>query len=535
MMKRNFLWNIAYSLILILLLAGEALTVATLVRLDMLPVPYLAAIAAVFGLFAILVGYLFFSRGKRSGKGKRVIACVLSVLLVCGCAAITTVAFDVMDTLAATSEEPETPAVTREVYVLSGTEGDELIDLYGYTIGYVKNFDEDCTNQVFDAIKQKTKEDVISAGFTNMFTMVDALMAGKIDAMVLNGGYLSILEDDEAYMDFSEKVRILAQVEVVESGDAMSGLWNPEVEEVPSEPLETEPTEPEETTEPTEEDEVDEEDFTTLKPFVVYISGSDTRSKTLNNKTRSDVNILAAVNPMTKQVVLINTPRDYYVSTTASSSGAKDKLTHCGIYGIDCSMKTLGKLYDQKVKYYVKINFTGFEKVIDAIGGVTVKSDYAFTLYQGVGKIKVGNNKLNGKQALAFARTRKGLSGGDNQRGKHQMEVIRAVIKKATSGTTVIKNYNKIMKSIDGMFTMSIPTKTINTMMKMQLSDMAQWNVVSYSATGTNTQAICYSMPSMKLSVVQPNSSSVKKATLLMDMVLSGEILTEEVVDGITG
>lgn len=533
MMKRNFLWNIAYGLILVLLLIGEALTVATLVRLDMLPVPYLAAIAAVFGLFALLVGYLFFSRSKRSGKGKRIIACVLTVLLVCGCAVITTVAFDVMETLAATSEEPEEPAITREVYVLKNTEGDELIDLYGYTIGYVKNFDEDCTNQVFDAIKKKTKEDVISAGYTNMFTMVDALLAGKIDAMVLNGGYMSILEEDDAYLDFSEKVRILAQVEVVESGDPMSDLWNPGAEE-PTDPVETESTEPEETTEATEAEE-DEEDFTTLKPFVVYISGSDTRSKTLNNKTRSDVNILAAVNPMTKQVVLINTPRDYYVSTAASSSGAKDKLTHCGIYGIECSMKTLGKLYDQKVKYYVKINFTGFEKVIDAIGGVTVKSEHAFTLYQNVGKIKVGSNKLNGKQALAFARTRKGLAGGDNQRGKHQMEVIRAVIKKATSGTTVIKNYNKIIKSIDGMFTMSIPTKTINKMMKMQLSDMAQWNVVTYSATGTNTQAICYSMPSMKLSVVQPNSSSVKKATLLMDMVMSGEILTEEVVDGITG
>ena len=531
MMKRNFLWNIAYGLIIALLVAGEALTVATLVRLDMLPVAYLAGISAVFGLFAVLVGYLFFGKGKRSGKVRRIVACVLTVLLVCGCAVITTVAFDVMDTLASTSEEPETPAATREVYVMMNSEAQELIDLYGATIGYVKNFDEECTNQVFEAISEKTKEPVASAGYTNMFTMVDALMAGKIDAMVLNGGYLSILEDTDEYLDFTEKVRILAQVEVTEPADLMGGLWNPE-SDLPEDTLPTDATEPEET-DPTEPEE--EEDFTNIKPFVLYISGSDTRSKTLNNKTRSDVNILAAVNPMTKQVVLINTPRDYYIRNSASGSGAKDKLTHCGIYGIDCSMKTLGNLYDQKVKYYVKINFTGFEKVIDAIGGVTVHSDIAFTLHKDVGKIKVGENKLDGKEALMFARTRKGLAGGDNQRGKHQMEVIRAVIKKATTGTTVISNYSDIMKSIDGMFVMNIPTKTINNIMKMQLMDMAQWNVVSYSATGTNTQAICYSMPSMKLSVVEPHSNSVKKATLLMDMVLAGEILTDEVVDGITG
>ena len=63
----------------------------------------------------------------------------------------------------------------------------------------------------------------------------------------------------------------------------------------------------------------------TKEPFVVYLSGVDTRGD-LTDKARSDVNIIAAVNPVTKQVVLINTPRDYYVDLAGTNS--KDKLTH---------------------------------------------------------------------------------------------------------------------------------------------------------------------------------------------------------------
>ena len=63
-----------------------------------------------------------------------------------------------------------------------------------------------------------------------------------------------------------------------------------------------------------------------IEPFVVYISGSDTRSKVLKS-SRSDVNILAVINPRTKQILLVNTPRDYYIGNPAGND-ALDKLTH---------------------------------------------------------------------------------------------------------------------------------------------------------------------------------------------------------------
>ena len=524
-MKKKILWTLALVFAFLMLLFSEALAVISIIRLDMLPQPYLYALIGVFALLAILVGLLMFLPGKGAGKGRKVAACVLTLILVCGCAAVITVATDVMDTLAASSEDGNEVA-TREIYVRMDDEAQETGDLATYTVGYMKNYDDECTSQVLAAINAQTETPVATAGYTHLLTMLNALLEKRIDAMVFNSGYISILEETEEFEQIGTWIRQLDAIPVVEPEGYEEDLYASMM------PIEEEEEEPTEETLPEETEPTEEITFETLKPFIVYVSGSDTRSTTIKGG-RNDVNILAVVNPMTKQVLLVNTPRDYYVKTTASSSGAYDKLTHCGIYGLSCSMKTLGKLYDQKVEYYVRINFSGFRKLINSIGGIEVYSDKTFTA-MGRTKIVKGMNTLTGGQALDFARDRKSHSDGDNARGRNQMQVIKAVIKKATSGTTIISNYTGIMESMEGMFKMNIPTDLISTVMKMQLSDMAQWNVVTYAATGYNDGAECYSMPGMKLSVVRPYQSSVKKATTMIDMVLAGEILTEEVVKGIT-
>ena len=195
-------------------------------------------------------------------------------------------------------------------------------------------------------------------------------------------------------------------------------------------------------------------------------------------------------------------------------------------------MDTLGNLYDVQIDYYVRINFSGFKKLIDALGGVTVYSDYAFTAITRT-PIQEGENHLTGQQALDFARERYTLPGGDNERGKHQMQVITAVIEKATSGTAIISNYSDIMASVEGMFTMNIPIEMVSNLIKMQLSDLARWNVSSYAVTGSDAMEECYSAPGMDLAVIVPYDSSVSKATRLIDMIYDGEILTQEVINSI--
>lgn len=524
-MKRNVLWNILYSLILIFVLLGIGLSFAALMRLNMLPVLYLAGLGVLFAVLVGLIGWLLFGRGKKQGRGRVICGCVLALFVVCGCAVMTTVAMDVQEALTASSQEPEEVA-TREIYVMSRNPIREVSETVGYTYGYVKGFDEDCSHQVLDAVRQQTGDQIHAIGYTNIMTMVSALLNNRIDAMVLSEAYLDLLDGIEGFEYFDQQARLLAQVEVIEpEGSEMlflgTGVGELEYEEL------------DQTEEIPEQTEPEVQNFSKLEPFIVYVSGSDSRSKNLPSKGRSDVNILAVVNPMTKQVLLLNTPRDYYIGNPATG-GAKDKLTHCGVYGFNNTIKALNTLYGIKTDYYVRINFSGFRKVIDAIGGITVHSDVAFTVHNKTAKIKVGENTLNGEQALAFARTRKGLKGGDNDRGKNQMEVIRAVIEKATSGTTIITNYSDIVKSIDGMFKMTVPQELISEIMKMQLSDMARWNVVSYAVTGSGDMAVCASATGMELSVIRPHQSSIKKAKRLIEMVVSSEILTEEVVEGIT-
>lgn len=520
-MKRKIIWSILFCL----LIGSELLALQAVVRLNMLPVIYLIAVAVLFAALAAAVGMLLFRQGKGRGKTRKIIACVLSLVLICGCVAISTVAHDVLKTIAATSRE-EPDVMTREIFVLAANDAAQLEDTSGYTFGYIKNYDESCTQQVLDRITQDTNGNYSTAGFTNLYNMVHALLDNRIDAMILNGGFAEILEETKEFFDFSTKTRILLQMPVdgpemqLQIEDVMPQTDLPEA--VPAQTEES-PVEPE----PTQE----AADFTKLEPFMVYVSGSDSHSEMLTSG-RSDVNILAAVNPMTKQVLLVNTPRDYYVPNSAGG-GAKDKLTHCGLYGISCSMNTLGNLYSEEIAYYVQLNFTGFKKLIDALGGITVNSDYAFTAIQRT-DIKKGENHLTGQQALDFARERKTLSGGDNERGKHQMQVIEAVIRKATSGSTIISNYSDIMASIEGMFTMNLPPEMIGSLIKMQLSDMARWNIVTYSATGSDSFEVCYSLPEMELSVILPYSSSISKATRLIDMVYAGELLTEEVINSMT-
>lgn len=263
----------------------------------------------------------------------------------------------------------------------------------------------------------------------------------------------------------------------------------------------------------------------TKEPFVVYLSGVDTRGD-LTDKARSDVNIIAAVNPVTKQVVLINTPRDYYVDLAGTNS--KDKLTHAGLYGVQTSMDTLGNLYGVDVQHYIRINFAGFINVIDALGGVDVYSDQAFTSVGSPGyydptTFVEGWNHLDGKAALAFARERHAFKTGDVQRGINQMKVIDAMLNKIKS-PALLMGFTKILDAVSDSFVTSLSQNQISALVRMQLSDFAEWNIERYTVTGTSGSSTkCYSAKGQKLYVMKPDEASVAKAKEMIAAVLGGE------------
>ena len=263
----------------------------------------------------------------------------------------------------------------------------------------------------------------------------------------------------------------------------------------------------------------------TKEPFVIYLSGVDTRGE-LTEKARSDVNILAVVNPQTKQVALINTPRDYYVDLAGTNS--KDKLTHAGLYGVETSMATLGNLYGVNVDQYLRINFAGFISIIDAVGGVDVYSDQAFTSVGSPGyydptTFAEGWNHLDGKSALAFARERHAFASGDIQRGINQMKVIDAMMNKIKS-PTVLMSFSKLMDAVSDCFVTSLSQEQISALVRMQLASLSDWDIQSYAVTGTSGKSSqCYSAKGQSLYVMKPDENSVNQAKELIASVLGGE------------
>ena len=308
--------------------------------------------------------------------------------------------------------------------------------------------------------------------------MLTTLKKGKVGAVILNDAYVGMFADVEGYAWIATDLRKITSVE-----------HEVDIEEesvVPDNVPET---------------------------FVMYLSGIDTYGG-ISARSRSDVNILAVVNTREKKILLLSTPRDYYVDYSVTG-GAKDKLTHAGIYGIEASIDALERLYDIQVDYYLRVNFSGFVDIIDALGGVDVHSEYEFTV-DPIKTYHVGENHLTGLEALAFARERYSFPDGDYQRAKNQMEVIRAVIAQCASGS-LLKNYASVMNAVTGSFETNMPNNQIASLVRMQLADMAQWEITSYTSTGTGMYAETFSMPGQPLSVIEPDPASVEEAKRLIE------------------
>ena len=239
------------------------------------------------------------------------------------------------------------------------------------------------------------------------------------------------------------------------------------------------------------------------KPFAIYISGIDTYGG-ISTVSRSDVNMLAIANPKTQQLLLINTPRDYYVQLHGTT-GTKDKLTHAGIYGVDMSRKTLEDLYQIEIPYYVRVNFSSLVSIVDTLGGIEVYSDYDFKSF------RTGYNTLNGKQALEFSRERYSFSEGDRQRGRNQQRVIEAIVAKMSTPGALV-NYQSLLGSVGGAVQTNIPPAFITSLASSQVQSGKRWSTKSISVDGAGSMGPTYSMGAQQLYIMIPDQTSLQAA-----------------------
>ena len=488
-MERKKFWLIFRIVALSLQLLASALASFLVIQMNMLPGVYVALmILALVFLWEFSLLFMFIKVKNTVSLWRRIVSCMIALIIVAGCGAVSKLAWDTKTLLQQIGDD-NSDVPSTYVLVLNENAAQSLADTKGYRFGAVENYDTEMVQQMIVAIEAEIQEPADLVYFTQTAEMVDALYNGDVDALIMSGAGISLFVEEDDSQNLLTRVRFLHTL-----------AYESEEKEEPK----------------TEEINV------TNTPFVFYISGSDTRSKKLG-ASRSDVNILAVVNPVDKQILLINTPRDYFVANPAGK-GALDKLTHCGNHGVENSVEAMEILYDTTISHYAKINFYGFKALIDAIDGITVVSDQAFTTFEGI-YIKKGEINLNGEEALAFARERYHISGGDDSRGKNQMRVIQAVVDKMTHSATLISNYGEILKSLEGMFVTSLSTEEMGDLVKMQLSDMATWDMQSFAVTGAGAMKETYSVPGQNLSVKIPDEHVVAYAKTLIQRVLDGEVL----------
>ena len=370
---------------------------------------------------------------------------------------------DALDQMA----QPATPQREIGVYVLEDDPAQTLEDTAGYAYGGVE-----AGAGSLALVGQALGQEPPWQEYPTAFALADALGKGERQAAVLEVAYQQSLSDARGY-------------EWTETGMRQVGsLYVEEEAPLPSVPQEA------------------------PERFVVYLSGSDTFGP-VSTLARSDVNILAAVNTREKRLFLLATPRDFYVSFS-QTGGAMDKLTHAGIYGVEASVDALEALYGVDIAYYLRMNFTGFVEVIDALGGVSVYSDREFTV-ENIRTYQQGYNQLTGIEALAFARERMSFPEGDYQRAKNQMEVIRAVVEKCSS-FALVQNFRPVLEAAGEHLETNMPKEHLYGLAALQLGDPGPWTVETYTAQGESAYRETWSMPGQELYVILPGEASVQEA-----------------------
>ena len=385
-------------------------------------------------------------------------------------------------------------------YVLKDDPAQSLLDAKDYKYGILTTIDRENTDKALAEAQTETGQTLQVVEFQDSSTLVDALYAREVQVAVFNRGFINTIRDQ--YKTFDDDTRQLVQHEI-----------ESQIEE-----------------EPEDEEEEDYGTSVTEKPFIVYLSGIDVYGD-LAQTSRSDVNVLVVVNPLTKKLLLVSTPRDYYVPLyddkgNSRSGGVCDKLTHAGIYGVEVSMGTLEHLYNVDAKYYVRVNFSSCKKIVNLLGGVRVYSDFDFISDwgpYGAGShysFHKGYNKVNGKKALAFCRERHHFENGDYQRGRDHQHMIEAILNKVMN-PTVLGDYPALLKASKDLFQTNMSTKKIVSLCKMQLDDMARWKISYANAAGSGTMATTYSIPSQRLYVCMPDMNSVARITAKINKFLT--------------
>lgn len=361
-------------------------------------------------------------------------------------------------TLETVTDQENKAKNTVSVVALNSSGLEDVNSLEGSKLGVLKTIGNEATKKSLTDLK-KNKVTYTKKTYDNMLGMLKALYDGEVDAIVLNEAYRSNVCDLEDYTNFNNDTKVIHKT-VYYTKENSSSLAVSDI---------------------------------TSKPFNILISGNDSFGS-LDENARSDVDMLVTINPVTSTILLTSIPRDSYVKEVcndyACNYGAYDKLTHTGIYGVDTTKDTIENMLDIDINYVYRVNFTSMIDIVDALGGVdvTVPEGMAVSKFytnSNLEGVHEGENRLDGKRALAYSRERKAYLDGDLQRARNQQQVLQAMFKKATS-PEIIKNYTSLLKALVGAFDTNMTTQEITSFIKYQIQAKPSWKFEQFVLKGDN-------------------------------------------------
>ena len=470
--KQNRVMNAISKIIATIAIIVAIVFCIYIYKLDMLPSKYLSTIFIVLGVIYLILSIFAFP--KRIKKGLKVFACLAFICL----SLVFGYGIKYVDKTISFIDIINKELKQQEEYKIKCLSDNKITkeELNGKTIGVFKNANYD---KLVERLNKKYK--VTVKDYADAIKLFEDLDDGEIDAIIASDNIYELLSTDLDYMNLS-LVTIDSIYVPIKTNKDEAKIVN-----------------------------------VINTPFNIYVAGGDSYGD-INKVMNTDVNMVVSVDVKNHKILLTSIPRDYYVVLPSFGENAYDKLTHAGYHGVGESVKAVEKLLDTDINYYAKVNFSTIEKVVDAIGGIDVESDFSFRFYEPENNMDFtftkGINHLNGKKALAFARERQGFADGDVQRVKNQQKVISAIINKASSSRTIISNYTDILDAISSSFSTSLDSKSINRIVKAQLNDMRGWDVESQNLVGTDgSSSKCYSIPNINLYVMKQDPESVNSAS----------------------
>lgn len=499
--QRSLGFTIFAIVLSIVLVATAGIMVYEILKLEILPSNILMPVILVIILFSLIL--LLLINFCAHGLATKIIFSFLVILISVTYGLGDYYLYSTASTLNIVTEQAAKSKNTVSLIVMAESTKTNVQDINGSKIGVLKNINKEGTKKSLNDIS-KQNIGYSTEKFDNVPAMLQALYEGEVDAIILNEAYRSNVSEIENYGNFNNETKVIHQT-VYYTKEANNSLAVSDI---------------------------------TSKPFTILITGNDSFG-TLDEVSRSDVNMIVTINPLTSTILMTSIPRDAFVTEVcddyACNYGVEDKLTHTGIYGADTTKDTLENLLDIDINYIFRVNFSSMIDIVDALGGIdidvaegmAVSRFYSDSTLEGVHE---GQNHLNGKRALAYSRERKAYLDGDVQRARNQQQVLQAMFKKASS-PEIITKYSNILKAVSKAFDTNMTTKEITSFIKYQLQANPSWKFEQYVLKGENTLKVSPEL-GMEVSAVELYAYSIQTASEKIQAVLDGKssdtIETEE-------